>query len=106
MLKLNILGLVWKIYCHTEESFSRKFGEQDAAFVLPSLCEAHFNQDELSLNIVKHEIFHMYRAGLLTGSASLSADQEEEVCAEMFSEHADKMLRTARILYKELKDEE
>lgn len=104
MIKLNILGQDWKIHLHSDEDFCSKYGEADAAFVLPSIREAHFNDDEISLLVIKHEVWHIFRAALCTSSASLTSDQEEEISAELFGTHGDHMLRMSRNLYKALKE--
>ena len=103
MIKVKVMGQDWKVYLHTPEKFERKTDSSDAAFVLPELREAHFNSGDLTREVVCHEVWHMWRAGLLTNSARLDTDQEEEMSAELFACHADKMLRFARALYKELK---
>lgn len=104
MTKVVILGHDWKVFLHEADSFCRKYDETDAAFTLPGEREIHFNQEELTLIVTKHELWHAFRAEMCTSSSSLSAEQEEEVSAEMFANNVDKILRLARKLYKELRD--
>jgi hypothetical protein len=105
MIKVQILGNTWKVYLHSEDSFSRKFNDSDAAFVTTANKEMHFNEGELTLTVVKHEIFHSYHDAMSVHSANLTVEQEEEVCCELFAAHGDHMTRLARKLYKELKSE-
>ncbi len=102
MIKVNILGHSWKVYLHTEDDFCRMYGDHDAAFVLPQEREVHFNEGDLTLRVVKHELTHCYFTLLCVEAAQLSLDQQEEVFCEMMAEHGDKLLRLARHLYKEL----
>jgi hypothetical protein len=104
MIKLNILGHDWKIFTHEADDFCRKYDESDAAFTLPAEKEIHFNLEELTLIVTKHELWHAFRAEMCTSSALLSAEQEEEVSAELFANNSDKILRIARHLYKEIKN--
>jgi len=105
MIRLKILDTDWKVYLHPEDTFSRKYGDSDAAFTLVSKQEIHFDSGELSPDIVRHELWHAFRASLLTHSAALDSEAEEEISAELFAVHADKMLRMSRALLKELKSE-
>lgn len=105
MIKFPVLGNTWKAYIHSDDTFCRRYGDEDAAFVVVGKNEVHFNAEELSLITVKHEIVHMFVEAMCTGSAELTALQTEELCAEIFATHGDHMLRQARALYKALKEE-
>jgi len=106
MIKVKILDRDWKFYILSEDSFQRRFGEHDSAVTLPDSREVFFCTDHLAQNVVFHEVWHVYRATMLTQSASITPEQEEEISAEMFSEYGNKMIRMSRILYKELRDED
>lgn len=103
MIEINILEAKWKVYIMDEEQYITEHSDADAAHTIPALNEIVFNESELNLIVVKHELWHAWRASLCTTSADLTADQEEEISAELFSHHGDKINRMARTLYKELK---
>ena len=105
MFKLNILGHDWKVYLHEDEEFCSKYKDEsgDAAFVMPIAKEIHFNEEELTLVVVKHELVHCFYAALCVEAAQLTLDQQEEVFCELIANHGDRILRLARTLYRELK---
>lgn len=105
MIQINILESIWNISILDEEKYILDHSDTDAAHTIPSLNEVVFNEAELNLIVVKHELWHAWRASLCTTSANLTADQEEEISAELFSHHGDKINRMARKLYRILKDE-
>ena len=106
MIDLKILDKDWQVFLHSEDSFVERFGDHDAALTLPQEFEVHFCTEHLNLNTVRHELFHCYMSCLCVGSAQLEAHQLEEIAAELFAEHGDKILKMAKALHKELKDEE
>lgn len=105
MIKIKILDQDWKIYVLDEDEFIERFGDGDAAVTLPDIRECYFSEYDISRDIVRHELFHMYAASANLRSAALSIEQFEEFLAEMYGNHADRMLRLSRKLYKQLKEE-
>ncbi len=105
MVKIKVLDTEWKVYVLDEDDFIERFDDGDAAVTLPDTRECYFSEDEVNRVNVRHELFHMYVASSNLHSASLSIDQFEEVLAEMYGNHADRMLRLSRELYKQLKEE-
>jgi hypothetical protein len=106
MIKIKVLDTEWKVFLHEDEDFCNKFPEEehDAAFMMPVAKEVHFNEEELTLVVVKHELVHCFYDALCVEAAQLTLDQQEEVFCELIANHGDKILRLARILYRELKN--
>lgn len=103
-MELLILGQKWKAYLHEEEKYIRNHGDDTEAYTWPKEKEIHFNEEEFCLRVVTHELVHAFYSETCTTAACLDAAQVEEVLAEMFGYHGDKILRLARKLYKALKD--
>ncbi len=103
-VELKILGQPWTVFLLEEEAFIKRCGDRDAAITYGKSREIVFNEAELSRNTVWHELFHGFLSEMCITSAGLSADQFEEVAAELFGEHGDKIIRLGRKLYKELRD--
>lgn len=104
MIKLKILDVNWNIHLWHPDKFDKEFKDEEAAVTLTGLNKVIFNIDELSLTIVKHELWHCFRSSLCTHAAKLSSDQEEEISAELFAVHGDYIIRMSRQLYKSLKN--
>lgn len=103
MFEIKILDIKWKIVLLEEEEYIVQHGDDAAAHCSEQYREIVFNEEELNLVNVKHELWHAYRYSMCTNSASLSALQEEEISAELFATRGDAMNRLARKIHKELK---
>lgn len=106
MFEVDIFETKWTVYLLSEEKYIADWSDSDAAHTIPSTHEIYFNEGELSRDTVVHELVHAFYAELCTSSASLTGDQVEEVMADLFGKHGDKILRLGRKLFKELKNEE
>ena len=105
MLHILIMGAKWKAFFVEEEKYIRTWGDDTEAHTLPSKKELYFNNAEITRKTIIHELCHAHYEEMCVGSASLTKNQQEEVFCELFSEHGDKILRLARRLYKEFKEE-
>lgn len=104
MFEILVLGTKWKVFLHDEDKYVRRHGDDSAGITIPALNEIHFNEEEFTREVMVHELCHAFFAETCTGSAGLDSRQTEEVFCDMIGKHGDKVLRMARKLYKELKD--
>lgn len=103
VLRVVINGDAWKIVVFESDSFVKRFGDDIAAFCEPKTKQIIFNEDEIDLVTVRHELVHAYYYYSSTYSANLDAHQVEEVFCELMSTQGPKIFRQASFIYKELK---
>ena len=101
---IKIMDFKWKVILLDEEEYIEKHGDDAAAHTSEEYREIVFNEEELNLINVKHEVWHAYRYSMGTHAAGLTANQEEEISAELFAARGDQMTRLARKIHKDLKD--
>ena len=87
----NIKGHDWKFYAQTDSTYKRNHGNDSHAITYTKDREVFFRASTLAPDYVRHELMHCYIASSSTNSASLSADQVEELAAEIFGEHGPEM---------------
>jgi hypothetical protein len=86
-LKIKIKGIEWSVFAQTTAAYKRKHGSDSHAITYTKDREIHFNISTLAPDYVRHEVFHAFIASSSTNSSSLSADQMEELAAELYGEH-------------------
>lgn len=95
MSKRNItveaLGLNWTVYLQSSDAYKKKHGSDSDAITYPADLEVFFNKSSFTPDVVRHEVLHMFVASSNSGSSGLSADQMEELCAELYGQHGPKM---------------
>ena len=84
----KIKGLDWSFQCQSQLSYTREHGKDSDAITYTHEKEVYFNKAKLLPSTVRHELLHCYVASSGINSASLTADQMEEICAEIFEHHA------------------
>lgn len=87
----NIKGMEWKFYAQATSTYNRKHGTDSHAITYTKEKEIYFKLSELSPDYIRHELMHAYVMSCSINSSSLTADQMEEVCAEIFGEHGVEM---------------
>ncbi len=97
-LKLAICGKEWTVHVLSKSYFTRTHGKKTAAISLCDEKKIHLRSGEILKETVIHEIFHAYLWEHGSSSMNLTAAQTEELCAEMFSKHAEIILATAGIV--------
>jgi hypothetical protein len=102
-ITLKIRGQEWTVKLYTTEGFYKQYEEAVAAVTIPNAKEIIFNDDDLSLATVIHELTHAYFAASHVVSANLSADQVEEVMCELIGELGPEIVRVGRKLSAHLK---
>lgn len=99
-MKVLILGRKWTVAVLSGDLFKKRFEDEAAAFTLPESREIIICEDEFSLDTVRHEVWHSYYASLCVASATLSAEQVEEVSAELYALHGPEMDVMSRRIFK------
>jgi hypothetical protein len=87
----KIKGIEWKFYAQASSTYNRKHGTDSHAITYTKDHEIYFKLSELSPDYIRHELMHAYVMCCSINSSSLTADQMEEVCAEIFGEHGAEM---------------
>lgn len=93
--KLHIKGLEWTVYGQSNLQYIRAHGKDSAAITYLTDREMYFNVNHFNSEFVRHELLHAYVASSGVTSSSLSADQIEELCCEIFGEHGVEMMGQA-----------
>lgn len=87
----TVKGIKWDFHLCVPRTYVRDHGKDSDAVTYPHDKEVYFNSAQLTPGVVRHEIMHVYVASSGTNSASLSADQMEELAAEIFETHGPEM---------------
>lgn len=100
--QINIKGDVWNIYMIPDHDTT--ISDEDAAAHTDfDLKESYFRKGDLSLGIVKHEVWHMYWGyTCLSDTTSMTLSDIEEVSATMYEYNDDKMRATTIEIYNTL----
>jgi hypothetical protein len=102
-MEVNIKGHRWTVKLYDEDTFASKYGDETAAFVVTSERTMHFQDSDLSLNTIIHELWHAHFHECNIGSAYLKPAQVEEVSAELIAECGISLIKMARALRRELR---
>lgn len=106
-ITFNVFGEKWTAFLHEPDDYEDRFGEDSEAITvtdkIKKFREVHFNSEDLSEVVVRHEVFHIYMTHQYITSAHLKTDQMEEVCAEMFGFQGKDMEKLSNKLYKYFK---
>lgn len=86
-IKILVKGLEWTVYAQSNSSYIRNHGKDSGAITYIPNREMYFNIDHYNPNYAFHELLHAFVASSGTTSSGLDADQMEELCAEIISEH-------------------
>ena len=90
-LKEKIKGYEWTFHAEKSRTYIRKHGSDSHAITYTLDREIFFNIDTLAPEYLRHEVFHAYVASSNTNSSNLDKDQMEELCAELYGDHAPEM---------------
>jgi hypothetical protein len=101
---IKIRGQDWKVRLVTSEKFAKTVDDKAAAVTIMARKEIVFNNEDLDLNTVIHELVHAYYHAGCTLSADLTPDQTEELMCELFGEFGAEIIRVSRRLLKHLKE--
>lgn len=73
------------------------------AEVMHEKKEIYFRKSDLRLNVVLHELWHVYFGYCYLTDASISCHQAEEISASLFADKGEKVLEKSRDIYRQLK---
>lgn len=103
--KIKVNGSTWVLKLVTSEEMESLRGDGEYA----GLCAAsekaiYFDKEELEYNVVLHELFHAYVSDLHLGDThDIELSDVEEIFASMFTDKAEKIIRQAKRVFRELK---
>ena len=97
--KISIQSDKWNVYLITDED-NHILDEGDYAETDFEAKELYFRKT--TMQIVLHELIHVYIYYTYTNTANLSALQNEEMCAEVISWNWDKIAEHANKIYTSL----
>lgn len=81
------------------DAFARRFGQQLSGITVPDKQEIVVNEEQFTLNTIRHELFHAALDGMCLTSARLKRDQLEEVSCEVYATYGTSLNRLARQIY-------
>jgi hypothetical protein len=102
MIKVQIHGRPWKIYTMTADQFTEGFKEELAGATLCDSKQIIFNEEDLNLSTIIHELTHASIYSLCLTSVDLTSKQLEEIYCEHAGEYGPLILKQAKWLEKEL----
>jgi aspartate/tyrosine/aromatic aminotransferase len=80
----KVKGISWEFHLQSTAAYSRMHGKDSGAITYLGDRQVWFSQSQLSPGNVRHEVFHVYIASSGINSATLTADNMEEICAEIY----------------------
>lgn len=86
-IKIMVKGLEWTVYVQSKAAYVRNHGNDSSGITYISSREIFFNEANYMPYYAFHEILHAFVGSSGTTASSLNADQIEELCAEIISEH-------------------
>lgn len=87
----SIKGIEWAFFVQPQRTYEKNHGKDSDAVTYPHDKEVYFNKARFLPGAVRHELMHVYVASSGTNSADLTADQVEELCAEIYEQHGPEM---------------
>lgn len=103
--RIKVNGTTWTLKLVTADELAElREGGPFAALCSADEKVIYFDKDELSLTVVKHEIYHSYCSDLyLSDTHEITLSDAEEIHASHFAEKGEKINRQAKLVYKQLK---
>lgn len=85
-LLINIKGVEWKVKLQSNSVFVRNHGANTYGVVYPYDREMYLNKSHLSLEIIRHELWHILLHSLdMEFTDGIPADALEEICATSYA---------------------
>lgn len=97
-LAFQVCGKTWTAYFCSTRYINKKYGKDTLAVSECDDKQIYFRAKALSYETAVHELFHSFLWESGARSMKLEADQMEELCAELFSKHADLIIMTGRLI--------
>jgi len=94
---------IWVIYLIDDDDEVLSDTDTDAEVEFDKK-EIYFKRDKITLNIVLHELFHVYVGYCYLDDADLNMLQTEEVLCSLFADKGEAIVNKAKDIYNKLKD--
>lgn len=91
----------WSVYLVDDEDDVLDLGND--AEVMHEKKEIYFRGSALRLNLIKHELWHVYIGYCYLDSAHLDMTQMEEVSSSLFADKGEAIVNKAKDIYAKLK---
>lgn len=91
VLKYSVKGIEWEFRCQTVAAYVRAHGADSGGITYPHDKEVYINRSRLNPENVRHEVMHVFVESTSTASMVKSADDAEELCAQLYGEHGPEM---------------
>jgi len=89
--KASVKGKDWEFHMQSNASYVRKHGNDSGAITYLTDHDTFINEHFMFPSKVRHELVHVYVSCSGISSASLTADQMEELCAEIYESYGPEM---------------
>lgn len=99
--KKTIYDETWNFFLVDDED-NVIAGEDAEAETDADKKEVYFRREGVTIGTVRHELWHVFKHYCFTHSASLTAHQEEEISAELYSYQGKRIDKLAEEILEEL----
>ena len=104
LLKVEIKDINWTFTLMDNATYNNKHGKDSQGITASELLEVDFNKKYFTLALVRHELLHAYKASCcLNSTAEITAEDVEEICAEIYEYHGPAMDIKAKEIFDGLK---
>jgi hypothetical protein len=102
--KVSIKGDKWTVFLKALEDFNEEHADSDAdAITLPHLKEMHFHPGSITVDCVRHEVFHAYFHYLnLHNVDEIAIKTIEEIMAGFFENELANLRKTSNLVFRKL----
>lgn len=73
------------------KTYVKNHGDDSDAITDLTKRAIHFRNDEFNIEVIRHEIFHAFLEESMVSRASLTAEQVEEMAAEIVGRYAEEI---------------
>ena len=88
---VELFGVAWSVFLQSEATYKKMHGSDSDGVCYPHDREIYFCKSSFTPACVRHEIWHAMVASSGHTSSNLTADQMEELGAEIYAEHGPRM---------------
>lgn len=103
-LKITVLDNHWTVRLLTPMGYKRLHGVDSAAITDTEKKTVDLQNGFVSLFVIRHELFHVYVDATMTNSTDLTADQMEEISANIIGTHGEKMIEQGNEIFEYFKE--
>lgn len=102
-IKFQVLGKKWTLRVMGMRRYMKKNGDDSLAITHVSKRRVDLSPFGCNRDTVMHELVHCYLAEMCTHSATIDADELEEIFAEMLAHRGRELLRLGEKLTRKVK---